>query len=153
MARKAAKATLFDTYALIAAATGLLTPRAEQEVRSVRRGERTGVIHYLIAYEFLYHWRRGGIRGLETATEAFDFLRFNFRFRPLAGEVASAAAALKIKADTILQRAAEPALRRRRLSTADCTTLAIAASDNLPIITGDPDLTYVAKALGAPVIS
>ena len=53
------KGVLVDTYALLAAATGDLTPAARSVFSEIRKGREKGLMYALIVYETLYHWRRG----------------------------------------------------------------------------------------------
>ena len=66
--------------------------------------------------------------------------------------IAIKASEVKLLGDRLLVAASNPRLRRRRLSVADATTIAIAKVENMPIVTGDIDLSYVAKNLGVSII-
>lgn len=51
-----------------------------------------------------------------------------------------------------MKKASDPRLRKRTLSLADATTIALALKYNAPVLTGDIDLSYVAERLGVEVI-
>ncbi len=142
---------LVDTYAIIADLTGQVTPKARQLLEEIRLGVAEGVLHYLIIYELFYHWRRGRLP-FRDEEELLDFVNSYFIVKALDTTIAIKASEVKLLGDRLLVAASNPRLRRRRLSVADATTIAIAKVENMPIVTGDIDLSYVAKNLGVSII-
>lgn len=59
---------------------------------------------------------------------------------------------IKLIGDKLLSTSKDPGLWHRKLSIADATTIAIAVNIEAPIVTGDKDLSYVARKLGTTVI-
>ena len=59
----ALKKLLIGTYTILAAAMDSLTPTAMKSLLEVKAGKIKGVIHYLVAYGILYHWRKGRLQG------------------------------------------------------------------------------------------
>lgn len=142
---------LVDTYAIIADLTGQVTPKARRLLEKIRLGVAEGVLHYLIIYELFYHWRRGRLP-FRDEEELLDFVNSYFIVKALDTTIATKASEVKLLGDRLLAAASNPRLRRRRLSVADATTIAIAKVENIPIVTGDIDLSYVAKNLGVSII-
>ncbi len=117
----------------------------------MRLGNITGILHYLIIYELSYHWRRGRLP-FRDEEELLDFIDTYFTVRALDSVIAVKASEIKLLGDQLLAKAGNPGLRRRKLSVADATTIAVARVENSPIVTGDADLSYVARNLGIDVI-
>ena len=84
--------------------------------------------------------------------ELLEFVNTYFTVKYLDASTAVKASEVKILGDKLLADSENPRLRRRRLSIADATTIVLAMSEKAPIITGDADLSYVAKKLGINVI-
>ncbi len=146
-----ARAVVVDTYALIADLTGQATPKATEILEGVRLGNITGILHYLIIYELSYHWRRGRLP-FRDEEELLDFIDTYFTVKALDSVIAVKASEIKLLGDRLLAKAGDSRLRRRKLSVADATTIAVARVENAPIVTGDADLSYVARSLGIDVI-
>ena len=117
----------------------------------VRLGEATGIVHYLIVYELAYFWRRTGLI-FDSLERIEEFVEVYFKVIELNCKLALEAAEIKIKGDELLKRAAEPTLRKRKLSSADATTLALALNLDAHLVTGDKDLGYVAERMGVKVV-
>ncbi|BES82684.1 PIN domain-containing protein [Pyrodictium abyssi] len=149
MGRKAR--AVVDTYAIIADLTGQATSRAAELLEGVRLGSIEGILHYLVVYELSYHWRRGRLP-FRDEEELLDFIDSYFTVKALDNVIAVKASGVKLLGDQLLAKAEDPRLRRRRLSVADATTIAIAMMENAPIVTGDADLSYVARNLGIGII-
>jgi len=143
---------LVDTYALIAAATDTTTPVAEKVFESIKLGKVIGVIHYAIAFEFIVQWAKGRIPAFKTRNEVTDFLKIFFQWRQLTYREVMEAARIKVEGDKLLRKAAHPELKGRKLSLTDATSISLAMIEDLPILTGDRDLTYVAKHMGVDII-
>ncbi len=150
MAKKA-NAVIVDTYAIMADLTGQASPEAIRVLDSIRRGETEGIIHYLIVYELTYHWRKGRLP-FRNEEELLDFVSTYFNIVNLTPEIAVVAARIKIEGDKALRSSGETRLRRRKLSTSDATTIALAQKLKKHIITGDKGLTYVAEKIGVRTI-
>ncbi len=146
-----ARAVVVDTYALIADLTGQATPKATEILEGVRLGNITGILHYLIIYELSYHWRRSRLP-FRDEEELLDFIDTYFTVKALDSVIAVKASEIKLLGDRLLAKAGDSRLRRRKLSVADATTIAVARVENAPIVTGDADLSYVARSLGIDVI-
>ena len=146
-----AERVIVDTYAIIADLTAQAARAAARVLERVRLGQAVGVVHYLIVYELAYHWRRGRLpfRGGE---ELLEFVSTYFRVKELDTQLALRASKVKVLGDRLLAQASSPALRRRRLSSADAATIALAENEGAPVVTGDADLSYVARKLGVQVI-
>ena len=59
-----------DTYALLAKAFGELGKRAAQLLQDVRRERIVGLLPVTVAYEYIVHWRSGGILALTSVEES-----------------------------------------------------------------------------------
>ncbi|BEP17343.1 PIN domain-containing protein [Pyrofollis japonicus] len=141
-----------DTYALLSMAYGELTERASDVLKDIRKGIVEGIIPVTVAYEYTIHWYRGRIPVLRTLSEVVTFLTVYFRIEMLGLMDWLRAAEIKSQGDKMLQNAEDPGLRSRRLSIVDSTIVALAQRLRAPILTGDKDLAYVAKALGLQVV-
>ncbi len=124
-----ARRILVDTYAIIADLTGQVTPKARRLLEGIRLGVAEGVLHYLIIYELFYHWRRGRLP-FRDEEELLDFVNSYFIVKALDTTIATKASEVKLLGDRLLATASNPRLRRRRLSVADATTIAIAKVEN-----------------------
>ncbi len=150
MARKA-RPVIVDTYALMADLTGQAPARALSVLEDVKKGRATGVLHYLTVYELAYHWLKGRLP-FRDREELQAFLNTYFTVAGLDPHLAVEAARVKVEGDGLLRRARDPGLRRRRLSAADATTIALALRLGAPIVSGDEDLAYVARSMGIEVV-
>ena len=150
MARET-KTVIVDTYAIMADLTGQIPNSAAETLDDVRRGRIKGVLHYLIIYELAYHWKRGRLP-FRDEEELLEFINRYFTITTLDADTALKASEVKLIGDKSLATSRDPSLRRRKLSVADATTIAIAIREDVPIITGDTDLSYVARKLGVTII-
>ena len=66
--------------------------------------------------------------------------------------IAIEASRLKIVGGKLLRNSGDPELKRRKLSISDATTVTLATRLRTPIVTGDIDLSYVARSLEVKVI-
>ncbi len=146
-----ARAVVVDTYAIMADLTGRASEKALDVLEAVRLGKTRGVLHYLIVYELAYHWRRGRLP-FASEEELLEFVETYFTVEPLEANVALEASEVKVLGDRLLASSGDPSLKRRRLSAADATTIALARRLGAPIVTGDTDLSYVARRLKVDVI-
>ncbi|MCE4600104.1 MAG: PIN domain-containing protein [Desulfurococcales archaeon] len=140
-----------DTYAIIADLTGQAPSGVTEVLEKVRKGTIKGMLHYLIVYELAYHWKRGRLP-FRDEEELLEFINRYFTITVLDLNIALKASNVKLIGDKLLRASKDPSLKRRKLSVADATTIAIAVSSGAPIVTGDTDLSYVARKLGATVI-
>ncbi|RLE71850.1 MAG: hypothetical protein DRJ37_04095 [Thermoprotei archaeon] len=62
------------------------------------------------------------------------------------------ASKIKLKGDTLLSEADDLLLKKRKLSACDALTIAVGKILNLPILTGDKDLSYMAEKIGVEII-
>ncbi len=145
------KAVIVDTYAIISDLTGQASARATDLLEKVRFGSIEGIQHYLIVYELSYHWRRNRLP-FRNEKELLEFVDTYFTVRTLDEALAVEASKVKILGDRLLASSKDPNLQRRRLSVADATTIALAKKEKVPIVTGDADLSYVARKLGIEVL-
>ena len=143
---------LVDTYAILAAATDSLTPTAVKSLLEIKAGRVKGVIHYLVTYEVLYHWRKGRLPGFKSEGEVKDYLSEAFLNIELTREIADEASKIKVDGDELLSKAEDASLRLRKLSSCDATTIALGKLYGKPIISGDKDLTYVAKKFNVEIM-
>jgi hypothetical protein len=143
---------IVDTYALLAAATGDLTPTAQEVFLGIRKGRVKGVIHALILFESLYQWRRGRLPGFKDESELYSYLSSVFETARFNDVVVRKAAEVKLIGDDLLRNASDTSLSARRLSTCDSFTVALALERDLPVLSGDKDLAYVAGKLGVEVL-
>ena len=144
------RAIIVDTYAIMADLTGQATPTAIKTLDSIRTGRVEGLIHYLIVYELAYHWRKRRLP-FRSEEELLEFVNTYFNIMDLSPKIAVEASKVKVIGDRLLQSTDER-FKRRKLSIADATTIALAARLKVPIITGDVDLTYVARKTGVEVV-
>jgi len=142
---------IVDTYAIVADLTGQATTTAIKVLDSVRLGKVKGVIHYVIVYELSYHWRKGRLPYRDEG-ELLEFIRTYFDVIRLNPELALEASRIKLEGDKLLRGAEHEELKRRRLSVCDSTTIALALRLKAPVVTGDADLTYVARKMGVEVL-
>ena len=136
---EAFRTVIIDTYALMAKATGEITPKANRYLEDVRRGRMNGVIHPIITYEFLLQFYKGRIPIFKTAEESLGFLETYFSTAELSNALSLLAAEIRFKSDALLNTL------RRSLSVCDSLTVALAKKTKSPIMTGDKDLQAVAE--------
>ena len=141
-----------DTYALLAMVFDELSVRAREVLLAIRRGGVEGVVTNLVVYEFALHWQRGRVPALKTVDELLTFFNTYFKIVDLSYRDLVEVAIVKSRGDEILGKCEDPSLRSRRLSITDASLIYIAKKLELPILTGDRDLTYVARAMGVKVI-
>ena len=142
------KAVIVDTYAIMADFNGEMPDKAVKYMDMIRLGRIKGYLHYLIVYEMAYHWRKGRLP-FENSDEFRNFIDLYFEILPIDVEVALEASRVENVGDKMLQ---EAKLKGRTLSVADATSIALALMYEVPIITGDIDLSYVARKLGIAIL-
>ena len=142
---------IVDTYAIMADLTEQATQKAVKTLEKIRTGNIRGILHYHIIYELSYHWRKGRLPFTDEE-ELLDFINTYFTYKDIGIETALEASKIKIVGDNLLASSDDPYLKKRRLSIADATTIALAKQVEIPIVTGDIDLSYVAKKLGVEII-
>lgn len=140
-----------DTYALLAMAFGELPTRAERAMVAIRRREVEGIVPTTVPYEFAVHWSRGRLPGLKSHNEIVAFFSAFFTVVDLSLRDYVEVAMVKAKGDEILASSGDPRLSSRRLSLVDASVIYTAKKVDAPVITGDLDLSYVARALGVEV--
>jgi len=145
------KAVIVDTYAIIADLKGGAPDKAVDYLDMIRLGRIEGYLHYLIVYELAYHWRKGRLP-FRDQHELEEFVNTYFKLIDINLDVALEASQVKVIGDRLLQEARDLRLRKRKLSVADATSITLALKYGVPIITGDIDLSYVAKNLGVKVL-
>jgi len=150
MAKKT-RSIIIDTYALIADLVGEIPLKARRILDQVRIGEVRGLIHDLIIYELSYHWRKGRLP-FKDEEELIEFIATYFSTVDLTIEDLVKASYIKIVGDNILREASEPLLKRRKLSISDALCIVLALKYKVPIVTGDKDLSYVARHLEVETI-
>jgi len=140
------RTVIVDTYALMAKATGEITPKANECLENVRSGKLKGAIHPVITYEFLLQFHRGRIPIFETPEETLGFLETYFSTVELSNSVALTAAEIRFKSDALVTTL------KRSLSVCDSLTIAIAKKTKSPIMTGDKNLQVVAEKENVDII-
>jgi len=143
---------VIDTYALMAIVYDEVGGDAREVLMRVRSGEVRGIIPATVAYEYIVHWLRGKIPGLQSLDEVVTYLRSYFKIVDLTTSDFIEAAKIKAEGDDVLRSAEDKELRSRRLSMVDSTVIALALRRKAPLITGDKDLAYVAKVKGVKVV-
>ena len=152
MAAERRRRVVVDTYALLAIVYDELGSRARSVMEDIRLGRTAGLIPATVAYEYTVHWLRGRVPGLKSLEEVSTYLRSYFRVVELGFDDYLEAAVVKEEGDKLLREAEDPELRARRLSIVDSTVISIALKTGAPIITGDKDLTYVARRMKVETI-
>lgn len=140
------RTVIVDTYALMAKATGEITPKANKCLENIRRGKFKGVIHPIIAYEFLLQFYKGRTPIFKTPRETLDFLETYFSTAELSNNVILIAAEIRFKSNALLPKL------KRSLSVCDSLTIAIAKKKKFPILTGDKDIQIVAEKENVDII-
>lgn len=140
------RTVIIDTYALMAKATGEITPKANACLENARRGKIKGVIHPVITYELLLQFHKGRTPIFKAAGEALDFLETHFSTMEISNNTALKAAEIRFKSDALLAKI------KRSLSVCDALTIAIAKETRSQILTGDRDLRAVAEGENITVI-
>lgn len=143
---------VIDTYALMAIVYDEVGREAREVLVKIKTGDVRGLVPATVAYEYIVHWLKGRIPGLRSIDEVVTYLRSYFKLVGLTINDFLEAAKIKVEGDGILKSAEDKELRPRRLSIVDSTVIALALRRRAPIITGDKDLAYVARARGVKVI-
>ncbi len=141
-----------DTYALLAIVYDEVSSVGRVVLERIRSGEIEGLLPVTVAYEYIVHWYRGRIPALKNIDEVLAYLNTYFNLTMLSIDEYVEAARIKVLGDRLLRESGVEELIGRRLSIVDSTVLAIAYKRNLPILTGDKDLAYVAEKIGLEVI-
>jgi predicted nucleic acid-binding protein len=144
------KAAVVDTYAILAMAYGELGGNAEKILLQIRRGEVVGYLPATVAYELSIHWLRGKIPTLKSIEELKTFITRYFRIVELKLNDYIESAKIKVEGDEMLR--GNPELEGRSLSIVDSTIIWLALELNAPIVTGDKDLSHIARRKGVEVI-
>ncbi|QXJ30992.1 PIN domain-containing protein [Saccharolobus shibatae] len=142
------KSVIVDTYTILAMAYGELTKRGEEVMSGIRSGIYEGVIPSTVVFEFIVHWLRSKIPSLKSIDEARTFLFTYFKVNELTSDDFIESAKIKKEGDEILAKE----MNGRRLSVVDSTIIHLAKKLGVGIITGDKDLTLVARKLGVEII-
>ncbi|AGJ63690.1 VapC-like protein [Sulfolobus islandicus LAL14/1] len=129
-------------------AYGELTKRGEEVMSGIRSGLYEGVIPSTVVFEFIVHWLRSRIPSLKSIDEARTFLFTYFKVNELTSDDFIDSAKIKKEGDDILAKE----MNGRRLSIVDSTIIHLAKKLGVGIITGDKDLTLVARKLGIEII-
>jgi len=88
----------------------------------------------------------------KSLDEVVTYLRLYFTLATLDIEDYIMASQIKVKGDAVLKSSDDKRLKHRSLSIIDSTIIAYVSRRKFPIVTGDLDLTYVAKSIGLEVI-
>ena len=149
---EALRKVVVDTYALLAMALDVVGGRALGVLRGIRDRRIVGLLPVTVAYEYVVHWLRGRVPALKSLGEVETYLKAYFKVVDLGLEDWFEAALIKHRGDSILRASGDPKLAGRRISIVDSTVIALALREGAPVVTGDKDLSYVAKAMGLEVI-
>ncbi|MEM2664971.1 MAG: PIN domain-containing protein [Candidatus Methanomethylicia archaeon] len=141
---------IIDTYTLLAMAYGQLGGNAEKVLLGVRGRRILGLIPVTVVYEYCVHWYRGRIPVLKSLDEVKTFLSSYFKIVDLSMDDYMNASRIKVEGDRILRGLR--VMGDRSISLVDATIIAVAFRYKAPIVTGDLDLSCVAKAMGFKVI-
>lgn len=95
---------------------------------------------------------QGRLPGFKDESELYSYLSSVFETARLTDVVVRKAAEVKLIGDELLRNASNPSLSARRLSTCDSFTIALALERDLPVLSGNKDLAYVAGKLGVEVL-
>ena len=152
MGREGSRKVVIDTYTLLAIVYDEVGDSARNVLEGIRRGDIDGLIPATVLYVYVVHWLRGRIPGLRSIDELVTYLRSYFKIVELDLNDYINAAKIKIEGDKMLAEAKDVTLRSRRLSMVDSTVITVAHKAKSPIVTGDKDLTYVARKMGVEVI-
>jgi len=144
------EAVAVDTYAILAMAYGELGKRAEEVLTRIRRGEAVGYLPATVVYELCVHWLRGKIPTLKSMEEVVTLVSRYFRVVELKIDDYVESARLKVEGDRMLRES--PELVGRALSFVDSTIIWLALKLRVPIVTGDKDLSYVARRMGTEIL-
>jgi predicted nucleic acid-binding protein len=144
------KAAVVDTYAILAMAYGELGGNAEKILLQIRRGEVVGYLPATVAYELSIHWLRGKIPTLKSIEELKTFITRYFRIVELKLNDYIESAKIKVEGDEMLR--GNPEFEGRYLSIVDSTIIWLALELNAPIVTGDKDLSHIARRKGIEII-
>lgn len=137
---------VIDTYAVLAMAYGELSERAREVMLGVREGKVEGLIPTTVAYELAVHWLRGMLPALKSLDELKTFLTSYFRVVELSLDDFLESAKVKSEGDRLVSSMG------RTLSFVDSTVIHVAKKLRAIVVTGDKDLTAVAKSLGVEVV-
>jgi len=151
-AEKGFREVVIDTYALLAIVYDEVGDIARNVLNDVKRKRVRGLIPSTVAMEYAIHWHRGRIPALKSIDEVRTYLTTYFTVVELDLETCLEAAEIKVRGDEMLKKAIDARLRERRLSIVDSTVIALARKKRVPIITGDRDLSYVARSMGLEVL-
>jgi len=143
---EALRTVIVDTYALMAKATGEITPKANEHLENVRSGRTKGLIHPIITYEYLLQFYKGRIRIFKTAKESLEFLETYFSTAELSNALSLLAAEVRFKSEALVTGL------KRNLFVCDSLTIALAKKTKSPIITGDKDIQTVAEKENVDII-
>ncbi len=142
---------IVDTYAIISDFNGTIPRRVYSIMEGIRTGIVKGIVHSGIIYELVLLWLKGRLP-FKDLNEVSLFVEGYFQYVSLDIKDIFLAGQIKMKGDSMLADARDPSLRGRRLSFSDASSIALAIDKDRPIISGDADLTYVARNLGVNVI-
>jgi len=143
---------VINTYALMAIVYDEVGGEARKALMRVRSGDLRGLVPATVAHGYVVHWLRGRVPGLRSLDEVVTYLKSYFKLVSLTTNDFIEVAKIKVEGDSMLSGAGDEELRSRRLSVVDSTVIALALRRKAPIITGDKDLTYVARSRGVEVI-
>ncbi len=152
MEKKRVKEIIIDTYALLAIVYDEVSGKAKRILEEIHRGSIRGLIPVTVVYEYVIHWMKGRIPGLKSLDEVITYLKSYFKIVNLGFDDYVQAAIIKTRGDRILKKAEDKELRTRRLSIVDSTVIVLARKRSAPILTGDKDLTYIARKENVEVI-
>ncbi len=125
---------------------------ARRLLENIKHGKMRGILSVTVVYEYIIHWMRGRIPGLENQAEVLEYLNGYFKIMNLTIEDYVNAARIKVEGDRMLMNSGIDEPHNRRLSIVDSTVIAPALKRRSPIITGDNDLGYVAREMNIKVI-
>jgi predicted nucleic acid-binding protein len=143
---------IIDTYALMAIVYDEVSDKAREILESIRRGEIKGLIPVTVVYEYVIHWLRGRIIAFKNIDEVITYLKTYFRIINLDVEDYVRAAQIKVLGEEYLRSSNIEELKSRSLSFTDSTILALAEKLEIPILTNDKDLCYVALKMGVKTL-
>ena len=137
---------VIDTYAVLAMAYGELSERAREVMLGVKERKVEGLIPTTVAYELAVHWLRGRLPALKSLDELRSFLASYFKIVELSLDDFLESAKVKSEGDRLVSSMG------RRLSFVDSTVIHVAKKLRAKVVTGDSDLTVVARSMGVEVV-
>jgi len=89
---------------------------------------------------------------LKNLDEVVTFLTTYFKVVDLGYRDLVEIVIIKARGDEILRNCSDASMKSRRLSLTDASLIYLATKRRVPIVTGNKDLSYVARSMGIEVL-